>query len=207
MHAPCSLRKLPQGIASKQPRQCWGKASAENWEVHFLQKFPSAFQRAGFIPLSCEIPWAESYSNCWAGPRGTAGPQRECRGCHSIRAGSVAVGRCGRSVTEEAVTLQECNVTSLEPLPARQQGHPLAPPRQTSLSAPKWTTASGKSSRSALEKVMQWGILPPSFCVSPLPWAGRGILPIKPWNSCFPNCFCEDKRPSLWNGNTEAACS
>lgn len=30
---------------------------------------------------------------------------------------------------------QECDVTSLEPLPARQRGHPGAPPRQTSLSA------------------------------------------------------------------------
>lgn len=86
-----------------------------------------------------------SYNNCWAGLWGTAGPQRECHGCHSIQAGYTATGRCRCNVTEKAASpsrpSQEC--TSLEPLPARQRGHPVAPPRQTSLSALKWaiTTA------------------------------------------------------------------
>lgn len=83
-----------------------------------------------------------SYNNCRAGLWGTAGLQQECRGCHSIRAGYMALGRCGRNVTEKAAApsppSQECNVTSLEPLPARQRGHPVAPPRRTSLSALKW---------------------------------------------------------------------
>ena len=89
-----------------------------------------------------------SYNNCWAGLWGTAGPQRECRGCHCIRAGYMAMGRRGRNVTEKAASPSppswECNVTSLEPLPARQQGHPVAPPRRTSLSALKRTIATAE---------------------------------------------------------------
>ena len=84
MQALCSLRKLPRGlkhsswhrllhslcrldqelqqahgIPSKQLQLCWGKPSAKNQEVHLLQRFPSTFQRPGFIPLSCKIPRTE----------------------------------------------------------------------------------------------------------------------------------------------------
>jgi len=57
----------------------------------------------------------------------------------------MATGRCGRNVTEKAASpsppSQECNLASLEPLPAKQRGHPVTPPRQTSLSALKGTVA------------------------------------------------------------------
>lgn len=84
MHALCSLRKLPQslqhsswhrllhclhrlyhelqqahGTPSKQLQLCRGKPSTKNQEVHHLQRFPSTFQRPGFIPLSCTISRAE----------------------------------------------------------------------------------------------------------------------------------------------------
>lgn len=146
LKAPLCMHRAPEGSCHK----ALPVSSPDNaGEKHQLKTERSIFSRnflvhfRGLVSFHCPArsPGAESYSNCWAGPRGTAGPQRECGGCHSIRAGSVAVGRCGRSVTEEAASpspgSQECNLTSLGPLPARQRGHPLAPPRQTSLSAPK----------------------------------------------------------------------
>lgn len=101
-----------------------------------------------------------SYNNCWAGLWGTAGLQRECCACHSIRAGSMAMGRCGRADTEKAASpsppSQECNVTSIEPLPAGQRGHPVAPPRRTSLSALKWTVATAEKVAFLPQKKKWW---------------------------------------------------
>lgn len=169
MHALCCLRKPPWGLKHSSwhrllHRPCFSRpvafpvsSSEYAGENHQWKNKRFTFYR-DFLAHSRDLDLfhcpARShgliYTNCWAGRWGTAGLQRECCGCHSIWAGEVVTGRCGCNVTEEAASpsppSQECHVTSLEPGPARQQGHPAAPPRWTGSSALKGTTATEKKS-------------------------------------------------------------
>lgn len=142
-HAPCSLGKLPQGITSKQLQLCWGEASAKNREVHSLRKLASTFQRTGFIPLSCEIPWAALQQLLGR----AAGHGRTAVGMLwlSLYPGSTA----GSGEVRVQCHAEGC---LSHPLPgmlyyfiwtaaSERVGAPSAPPRLTNLSALKWTTA------------------------------------------------------------------
>lgn len=147
-HSLCRLDHELQkvhGISSKQLQWCWVKPPAKK-SKRFVFYRDFLVHSRDLDSFHCPArSHGLSYNNCWAGLWGMAGAQRECCGCHSIWAGSMAMGRCGHSVTEKAASpnppSQECPVTSLEPLPARQRGHPAAPPRRTSLSALNGTAA------------------------------------------------------------------
>lgn len=91
--------------------------SKKNQEVHLLQRFPSAFQRPGFIPLSCKLPGAELQ-------------QLQGRAVGHGR-NAAAVAACGQGAGpgdmqalchgDTASPLHaEMSFTALEPLPARQ---------------------------------------------------------------------------------------
>lgn len=89
--------------------------------------------------MSCKTPWTELQQllgRALGHGRSAAGMLRLSLYLGRIRGHGEG---CGHSVTERAASpsppSQECHVTSLEPLPARQRGHPAAPPRRTSLSA------------------------------------------------------------------------
>lgn len=96
----------------------------KNQAVHLLQRFPSAFQRPGFIPLPREMPRTE-LQQLLGRARGRAGAQQECSaptpsgqapwpwGMRPLRHGQAAC---------PSPPWQECRVAPLEPLPERQRG-------------------------------------------------------------------------------------